>query len=346
MEDKKHGIPTSLYIPDRRSRLAKLNVLIADRDRRIASLVQRVLLSFGFRNMDVAESGEDALYALRTRRYDILITEWNMEPVDGLAIVRAIRAAKDDARMPRNIPIIMLTARADFDSVQVARDAGITEFVAKPFSAKTISDRIIQVIDNPRLFVECRAYVGPDRRRRGKPPPGEGERRGRAKKEEKKRETDAVKMLPANTSLKERIGHVTAAEILTEMVVAEAQLDLMRVENDFLEWAKDDIAQLELAFQQLRENPEHIPTLQTLRNVAYAIKSQAGIFGYALGTEVAASMVDYLAKHEQMTPEHLIVIGKHIDTISLIFRERIKESGQNIASDMIQSLKMLIEKLG
>lgn len=321
-----------------RERFANLSVLVADRDYRTASLVQRLLFSFGFRHMDITTSGESALTLLRERSYDILITEWNMAPVDGLSLVKAIRNAKDDERLRRDVPIIMLTARTDIDSVSSARDAGISEYVAKPFSAKTISNRIIQIIDNPRAFVEAPPdYVGPDRRRKGAPPPGKSERRGKAK-------TGAI-ITPASATLRKQLG-VDAADILNDIAIAKAQSDLLKAENDFIDWAKNDIERLERAYNQLAAKPSDLNALREIVDAAYAIKSQAGIFGYPLGTDVATLTVDYLVAHPTLEGDNLIVLRKQIDAIAVIFKQKIKESGQGIALDMITALKKLQAKLG
>ena len=323
--------------PDRRERLAKLFVLVADRDHRTASLVQRLLYSFGFRHMDVTTNGESALALLKTRSYDILITEWNMMPVDGVGLVKAIRNARNSERLPRDIPILMLTAQADMQSVEVARDAGITEFVAKPFSAKTMSNRIVQIIDKPRAFVESPDFVGPCRRRRREDAP-----KGRDKREGK----SGGRTSPAKLALQKQIGNVTAAEILNDKVVVEAQTDLLKAEGEFLEWARADIKRLEKAFRMVRQNPKNPNAREALLEAAYAIKSQAGIFGYPLGTEVAALLVDYLRSPRVLTAKKLIVIDKHIETISVIFKEKIKENGQGIAMDMLYSLRRLIQRVG
>lgn len=321
---------------ERRARLSKLHVLVADRDHRTASLVQRILFSFGFRNMDITTNADSMLALLRTRPYDILILELNMEPLDGITLVKNIRTAKDDARIPAYIPILMLTAKSDKENVIAARDAGITEFVAKPFSAKTISNRIIQIIDNPRAFIECANYTGPDRRRRGEPPPGVEDRRGSGK----------GKITPANEGLKKELGNITAADIINELVVAEAQMELVRAEDDFIDWARQYIEDLEGAFKDLQRQPTSKHARHQMIDAAYAIKSQAGMFGYTLGTEVAGLMLDYLSSRRNYDSNSLIVIGKHIDTIRIIFHERIKESGLALASEMIVNLKKLIFKIG
>ena len=336
---KKPKMSLSMQAQDviRRDRLAKLCVIVADRDFRTAALVQRILFSFGFRNLDITTNGESALALLRTRPYDLIITEWEMTPVDGVSLIKAIRTAKDDKRIPRDIPILMLTARTDFESVAAARDAGVTEFVAKPFSAKTISNRIIQIIDNPRPFVESGDYTGPDRRRRGEPPAGVEERRGARKDKQ-------GTMMPANTKLHQQLGD--AGDIIDDVAVSQAQEELLKAESDYLVWAHADILSLQQAFEQLQRHPNDTVAPKALSTAAYTIHSQAGIFGYQLGSEVAHLLIDYLRNHQTFTADNLLVIGKHIDAITTIFKQNIKESGQSIAMDIVQSLKKLTQKLG
>ena len=321
---------------DRRERLSTLFVLVADRNHRTASLVQRILFSFGFRNLDITTSGESALALLRERRYDIIITELTMTPVDGIALIKAIRAAKEDARIRHDIPIIMLTARTDIESVSMARDAGVTEFVAKPFSAKTISNRIIQIIDHPRAFVESPVYVGPDRRRRGLPPDEAGERRGGQA---------SATLHPVDTSLQKHIGG-PAVDLLDERAVLLAQEALLEAEDDFLLWAADDIKILQQAFRTLQAQPEDAAAFTTLRETAYIVQSQAGIFGYALGGEVAGMLANYLRSNPEFDADQLTVVSKHIEAITVIFKQNIKDKGQAIAVEMRRSLIQLTKKLG
>lgn len=155
--------------------IAKIGVLIADDDRRMANIVREVLESLGFKKIHQAADGFKALETIKKEKIDLLITDWRMEPMDGINLVRYLRTSPDSPN--RFMPIIMLTSNVEREQVEVARDVGITEFVAKPFSAKTIFNRVIAVIDNPRSFVMNKTYTGPDRRRRNLPPPDHKEKR-------------------------------------------------------------------------------------------------------------------------------------------------------------------------
>lgn len=155
--------------------LANIRVLIADDDKRIALIVRQVLENLGFKEIHMARDGEKALSILTADGVDMLITDWQMAPMDGISLVKYLRTSEDSPN--RFIPIIMLTGNAEREHVELARDAGVTEFVVKPFSARTLCDRIILLIDNPRSFVMNKRFVGPDRRRRNATPPGGAEKR-------------------------------------------------------------------------------------------------------------------------------------------------------------------------
>jgi two-component system chemotaxis response regulator CheY len=349
---------------DKRTRFANTRVLVADRDLRIADVVRKVLFNFGFRLVDMVDNGAAALEALDNNRYELLITEWNMSPTDGVALVKAIRRAKRAKRLRRDIPIIMLTGKAEKDDVQVARDSGITEFLVKPFNAKTLSDRIIKVIDYPRVFVEADVYAGPCRRRRKPAPPGGKERRIPPSERRKQAEQRAasgkkevmdsgsdllglVAFLPPNLEIKQQIGEDTSAkDILTEQVVAQGQAAIQEAANQYIAWARDDIAKLEEAYQELTKRPSDPTAHHLLLSSAYAIKTQAGVFGYDLGSEVGKLLVDYLTTNVVIDENRLMVIRKHIDAITVIFNQKIKEAGREVAEDLVKSLRRLISKMG
>jgi DNA-binding response OmpR family regulator len=94
---------------------------------------------------------------------DIVLTDWAMPIFDGLELTRMIR--QPGANANPYAPIIMLTGHSEKKRVVAARDAGVTEFLAKPISAKALYQRILNVVANPRPFIKTKSYFGPDRRR-------------------------------------------------------------------------------------------------------------------------------------------------------------------------------------
>ena len=157
-------------------RLAKVQVLIADGDAEVSLLVRDVLQYAGFTQIHMARHGEHALEIMKSHDIDLLITDWGMSPMDGISLIHHLRNSPDSVNP--YIPIIMLTGKAERKDVQAARDTGVTEFVVKPFSAKTLFERLVIVVENPRSFIVSKHYSGPDRRRRTDiPPAGTEERR-------------------------------------------------------------------------------------------------------------------------------------------------------------------------
>ncbi len=154
--------------------IEKLNVLIVEGDRHMRTLIRNMLFGLGVKDVGEAPNGKAAFEEMRGFRSDLMLVDLKMEPIDGFEFVRRLRA---DANNPyRFVPVIMITAYADIDTVAMARDAGINEFMAKPVSAAALEQRIQRVLKDSRRFVEAPEFAGPDRRR-GKKAAFEGENR-------------------------------------------------------------------------------------------------------------------------------------------------------------------------
>lgn len=144
--------------------LAKLSVLLIEDTIPMRKILQSVLELLGFRKIYTARDGEEGLRVNLQHSPDIIITDWLMEPMDGIDFIRRVRS---DASSPnRMVPIILITGYSAAPKVMAARDQGMTEFLAKPFTAKELAARISHVINRPRDFVEAPNFKGPDRRRR------------------------------------------------------------------------------------------------------------------------------------------------------------------------------------
>lgn len=157
------------------SLLRHVDVMIADPDDKIRALVKDVLHNAGFRNFVLVGNGHDALEKMRSQNIDLLITDWRMQPVDGIELIDYVRTRPDSPNP--YLPIIMLTGKAERRDVATARDIGVTEFLVKPFTAKALFERLVMVIENPRSFILSDDYHGPDRRRRTDIPPSGEDRR-------------------------------------------------------------------------------------------------------------------------------------------------------------------------
>lgn len=143
---------------------SKLSVLVVEDLEPMMEVVRTILIQLGVEDIYVARDGEEGYAAFHKYKPDIIITDWLMEPVDGLEMVRWIR--QNQLSHNRMVPVIVMTGYTASHRVGNARDQGVTEFIAKPFTAAQLCSRITHVIDSPRDFIEAEGFVGPDRRRR------------------------------------------------------------------------------------------------------------------------------------------------------------------------------------
>ncbi len=143
--------------------LQEMNVLIVDDDRHMRMLIRNVVLALGVQDVMEASDGSAAIEELKTSRADHVLCDMKMEPMGGLEFVKRLRSDPDNPC--RFVPVIMITAYAELETVAKARDAGVSEFMAKPISADALIKRIQRVLNDTRQFVEAPNFVGPDRRR-------------------------------------------------------------------------------------------------------------------------------------------------------------------------------------
>lgn len=141
----------------------RLRFAVIDDNAHMRRIVRTLLHGFGAREVHEAEDGATGLEAFTHHMPDIVITDWAMPIFDGLELTQMIR--QPGANANPFVPIIMLTGHSEKKRVVAARDAGVTEFLAKPLSAKALYQRILNVVANPRPFIKTRNYFGPDRRR-------------------------------------------------------------------------------------------------------------------------------------------------------------------------------------
>ena len=155
--------------------LSTLAVLIADKNAHMRRILRSILRELNIRAVTEAVAPTDAYKFLTTKPFDLAFIEWAPD-FDGSAVVRQIR--RDSQAASRMIPIVVTSAYTEVQHVVTARDAGADQFLAKPFTVKMIYQQLKAVVENQQPFVRSKAYFGPSRRRKQKPPPDGWERRG------------------------------------------------------------------------------------------------------------------------------------------------------------------------
>ena len=119
-----------------------VSVLIVDDQQSMRGICKYILTQLGFTNIIEAKSGRDALGKLEQSNVDLIISDWNMEDIDGLTLLRVIRKHPKTSAMP----FIMATGRSDKEQVKEAISSGVNNYIIKPFDALTMKKRIEQVI--------------------------------------------------------------------------------------------------------------------------------------------------------------------------------------------------------
>ena len=162
--------------------LENVRFLVVDDNMFIRTTVRLVLKTMGSREIREANNGAEALKLLQGYQPDIIIVDWEMDPINGIEFVENIRGSQETPLA--FIPVIMLTGHSEAERVTKARDSGVNEFVVKPFSASGLFTRIQAVIERPRPFVKVEDYFDPDRRRKMIPIDGEDRRGGGGERQE------------------------------------------------------------------------------------------------------------------------------------------------------------------
>jgi two-component system chemotaxis response regulator CheY len=119
-----------------------INVLIVDDYRTMLRIIRNLLKQLDFNNVEEATDGAEALAKLRAGNFGLVISDWNMQPMTGLDLLREVRA---DARL-KATPFIMITAESKTENVVAAKQAGVSNYIVKPFNAETLREKIEKVL--------------------------------------------------------------------------------------------------------------------------------------------------------------------------------------------------------
>ncbi len=119
-----------------------MNVLIVDDYKTMLRIIRNLLKQIDFNNVEEATDGVEALAKMRTNNFGLVISDWNMAPMTGLQLLQEVRA---DARL-KQTPFIMITAESKTENVIAAKQAGVSNYIVKPFNAETLKDKIEKVL--------------------------------------------------------------------------------------------------------------------------------------------------------------------------------------------------------
>lgn len=119
-----------------------MRILIVDDSRPMLKIIRNLLKQIGFNNVDEATDGVEGLKKARAEKFGLIVSDWNMEPgMNGLPFLKEVRADESI----KTIPFIMITAESKTDNVVAAKQAGVNNYIVKPFNAETLKGKIAAV---------------------------------------------------------------------------------------------------------------------------------------------------------------------------------------------------------
>ena len=119
-----------------------MSILIVDDYKTMLRIIRNLLNQLNFANVDEAADGITALDKMRASPPELVISDWNMEPMTGLQLLREVRA---DATL-KSTPFIMITAESKTENVVAAKEAGVSNYIVKPFNAETLKTKLVSVL--------------------------------------------------------------------------------------------------------------------------------------------------------------------------------------------------------
>ncbi|MBI3392142.1 MAG: chemotaxis response regulator CheY [Nitrospirae bacterium] len=120
-----------------------MKILIVDDFSTMRRIVKNILRQIGYQEIGEAEDGQAALAKLKVEKFDFVVTDWNMPNMTGLELLQAMRA--DPAL--KDVPVLMVTAEAQQENVVQAVQAGVNNYIVKPFTAETLKEKIDKIFE-------------------------------------------------------------------------------------------------------------------------------------------------------------------------------------------------------
>lgn len=120
-----------------------MRILIVDDFSTMRRIIKNLLRELGFNNTDEADDGTTALPMLKSGKYDFLVTDWNMPGMQGIDLLKSVRA---DEKL-KGLPVLMVTAESRRDQIVAAAEAGVNGYIVKPFTAETLAQKIEKIFE-------------------------------------------------------------------------------------------------------------------------------------------------------------------------------------------------------
>jgi CheY-like chemotaxis protein len=346
--------------------LERISILLIDDSSFMLSLLARVFHALGARTIHRASDGQEAIKLIKSLHersgttegaspVDVIISDYFMEPFDGLMLLNWVRRSTESP--DRFVPFVMISAAADRAVVAAARDAGASEFIAKPFSVNSVLTKVNRLIDRPRPFIFCSGYFGPDRRRRDVPFDGKDQRTtqkheietvyaGRVPKRADHAQIKEWRYELPNV-LRRKVGVAADSEVATidPNLIAAVESQIREMEEEYVEIVRSSIERLVQSYRQAVKAPDQATQhYQEINKVAHELRGQGGIFGYPLISRFAFSLYASTKGTPKATEKHLDLVKAHIDGIRVVMRDKVRGDGGPLGRELLAGLDKAKEK--
>lgn len=340
--------------------LGDVCVLLVDDNAFVRNVLETLLRQFRVGRVITAADGEEAIDCLKTSAQtitiDIVLADLIMSPINGLLLLRWTRNAQESPN--RFLPFVMVSGAADQENVTAARDHGVTEFLAKPFSAASVYRRLLEIVDRPRQFVATAAYFGPDRRRRDTGARGQDRRRTR--EEDVTIVHSGGDLLQTGTSSAVwyfRLPNALRAKVAGSLVgrgavgeipmalLERAENELQRAAFDFTEMARRYLSDLSnLCEEALKQPAGRRKQFEAINILAHELRGQGGTFGYPLITTFAKMLYSATGDGCREDDNGIEIVKAHIDAMRAIIRDKVAGDGGDAGRALTAGLQAAIEK--
>ncbi|MEQ9487400.1 MAG: response regulator [Alphaproteobacteria bacterium] len=315
-------------------------VLVVEDHMEIRTLLASVLTALGVRNVVVANNGAQAIEIMTQMRLrpdlagvteiDAIVSDWVMDNIDGATLLRWVRRHKDSP--DRFMPFLMLSANADADRVELARDLGASDFLAKPFTAASLAAHLVIAMTDDRHYVKVGAYFGPDRRKRIEDVPAE-KRDSQTPYTEK-----GVRYYPPPRSKRRKVSR-DFMPAKTDLETVEMELEACT--EDFRDWMEAYFRRLDEACAHCAgaDPKQRVRPFNDINAISHEMRGQGGMFGYPLITDVARSLFGLTHLNKDRSDGCLKLIRNHIDTMKAIMHENVEGDGGEIGMELVAELR-------
>lgn len=342
----------------------RLTVMVVEDNRFMRDLLCATLSAFGIENIIAEDDGASTIRRLKLSRtnpkaaglgtVDIILADYVMPVVDGMLLLRWLRTGSG---VPdRFVPFVMVSGAADREVVAQARDAGVTEFLAKPYSARTLADRLLMVINQPRPYILAPGYFGPDRRRLS----------AKVEKERRDPGTDGIQVIhkaSGEKTLREdvralhfRLGNRLHDKLGANLMKGEIDIDPAFIRaaeerirsffGDYADWVERHIRNMIDSRNALAVGEGDAAThIASINTIAHELRGQGGIFDYPLITQMAKSLYDATSSPNiEVTGAWIELVGAHIDTIRTVFSKKISGTGGETGQTLLRDMEVAVKK--